>query len=238
MSSSQHPQTLAFPKLSITRSCFTVWPMCVRWVQMMCVGAPVPEQPWRRRKLKPHRVNGVHHWALSLPKATPGKAPHVPGGNQSACVGQEREGIWQRSGKQAVPKTTSLVWCRQAAPETVRVDLLVSVSASGQDLPSLSGCRSLDSRAVVLTAVAQRKGAVWDGFGSQQWSPPHLSLAARKKSEAAHGGRQTHTPPPAPMGMREVGRADGWWQQPPATLWGGPWWWHRHRSRWQGHCPQ
>lgn len=162
-------------------------------------GCSGPGAALEKEKVEAPWGDGVHRWALSLPRATPGKGPHAPGGNQSACVGQEREGIWQRSGKQAVPKTTSLVWCRQAAPETVRVDLLVSVSASGQDLPSLSGCRSLDSRAMVLTAVAPRKGAVWDGFGSQQGSPPHLSLAARKKSEAAHGGRQT-PPPPSPDG--------------------------------------
>lgn len=117
------------------------------------------------------RGHGVHCWAPCLPRATPGRRPHTPGGSRSACVGQECEGVWQRSGKQAVPKAASLVRCRQVASETTRADLPVPVSVSSQDLSSTSGCRSSRQEVGLASCGFNCSGLEERGFTGRFWFP-------------------------------------------------------------------
>lgn len=198
-----------------------MWLMCFWWLQMMCMGAPVPPPSAAALEREKVAAHGVMVFTAGRP----------------ACRGQLLGGVHTPLGAAEVPVLAKSVraygsglesrrfpkphhwygagrWhLRPPVPTCLSLSLSPARTCPPQAAAGAHG-RRLDSQAVVLTAVAWRKGALRGVFGSQQWLPPHLSLAAGKKSEAARG-EQADTPL-SPMGMMEAGQAHGWRQQPPA----------------------
>jgi len=197
-----------------------------------CVGAPVPPPP--AAALEREKVAAGEMTAFtagrSLPRATPGKGPHGPGGSRGACVGQGCEGSGLESRRLPKPRHRHSAGRRH---RRLPVPTYPSLSLSPARTCPPRETRGARQQVGLASCGFHRNGSEEKGCGAR-FTPSSGSLPTSPWPQERNGelltGAGRHPPPDRDEGARTGSRLA-------PVLWGGPRW-HWHQSRCHRHCPQ